>query len=362
MIQFIRNWLQHRFSDPQVISLWLLIISGIFLIYFLGEMLVPVFASLIIAYLLDGMVSALQRWHLPHMPAIMIVFLLFMASMLVLIIWLLPLLSRQIVQLVQVLPSILTNSQKELMRLPERYPDFISEVQIRDVIGFINSSISTVAQNILSWSIASVKGLITVIVYLVLVPFMVFFFLKDKKKIVGWFTQFLPNDRGLAIEVWQEVNLQIANYARGKVWEVLFIWCLSYITFRLFGMEFSILVSLFVGLSVLVPYLGVTVMYLPVALISYFQWGWSSQMAYALFAYTIIQIFDGNILAPLLLSEVVNLHPIAIIVAVLIFGGLWGIWGLFFAIPLATLVHAVMKTWFQHHSPKLKEPINPEAG
>ena len=179
--------------------------------------------------------------------------------------------------------------------------------------------------------------------------------LKDKKKITNWFTQFLPDDRGLVIEVWQEVNIQIANYARGKVWEVLIIWSLSYITFKLFGMEFSILVSLFVGLSVLVPYLGVTVMYFPVVLISYFQWGWNSKMAYALLAYTIIQIFDGNILAPLLLSEVVNLHPIAIIVAVLIFGGLWGIWGLFFAIPLATLVHAVMKTWFLHHSPLLKK-------
>lgn len=354
MIQFIRNWINQRFSDPQVISLWLLIICGGFLIYLLGEMLIPVFASLIIAYLLDGMVCGLQRWHIPRMPAILIVFILFMACLIVLIIWLLPLLSRQVVQLVQVLPSILANSQKELLRLPQRYPDFISEVQIKDVIGFINSSISTVAQNMLSWSLASVKGLITVLVYLVLVPFMVFFFLKDKNKIVKWMTQFLPDERGLATEVWQEVNLQIANYVRGKIWEVLIIWSISYTTFRLFGMEFSILVSLFVGLSVLVPYLGVTVMYLPVALISYFQWGWGSQMAYALMAYTIIQIFDGNLLAPLLLSEVVNLHPIAIIVAVLLFGGLWGIWGLFFAIPLATLVHAVMKTWFLHHSPRLR--------
>jgi putative permease len=361
MIQFIRNWLQYRFSDPQVISLWLLIISCVILIYFLGEMLVPVFASLIIAYLLDGMACGLQSWHIPRIPAIMIVFLLFMASLIVLIIWLLPLLSRQIVQLVQVLPSILANSQKELMQLPEQYPDFISEVQIKDVIGFINSSISNVAQRVLSWSLASVKGFITVIVYLVLVPFMVFFFLKDKKIIVNWFAQFLPDDRGLVIKIWQEVNIQIANYARGKVWEVLIIWSFSYVTFRLFGMEFSILVSLFVGLSVLVPYLGVTVMYFPVVLISYFQWGFDSKMAYVLLAYTIIQIFDGNILAPLLLSEVVNLHPIAIIVAVLIFGGLWGIWGLFFAIPLATLVHAVMKTWFLHHSPQLKKQTDMEV-
>ena len=63
------------------------------------------------------------------------------------------------------------------------------------------------------------------------------------------------------------------------------------------------------------------------------------------FAYAAIQLFDGNILAPLLLSGVVNLHPVAIIISVLLFGGLWGVWGVFFAIPLATLVNTVIKTW-----------------
>ena len=87
-------------------------------------------------------------------------------------------------------------------------------------------------------------------------------------------------------------------------------------------------------------------MFLPVMLIAYFQWGWGADFAYTIIAYAIIQLLDGNLLAPLLLSEVVNLHPVAIIVAVLLFGGLWGIWGLFFAIPLATLVHAVIKAWF----------------
>jgi putative permease len=66
-------------------------------------------------------------------------------------------------------------------------------------------------------------------------------------------------------------------------------------------------------------------------------------------AYAIIQILDGNLLAPLLLSEVVNLHPVAIVVAVLLFGGLWGLWGLFFAVPLATLINAVIKAWMERH-------------
>jgi putative permease len=73
-------------------------------------------------------------------------------------------------------------------------------------------------------------------------------------------------------------------------------------------------------------------------------------------AYGIIQALDGNIIVPLLFSEAVNLHPVTIIIAVIFFGGLWGFWGVFFAIPLATLVKAVINAWtsttlIEHDSP-----------
>jgi putative permease len=74
-------------------------------------------------------------------------------------------------------------------------------------------------------------------------------------------------------------------------------------------------------------------------------------------AYGEIQALDGNVLVPLLFSEVVNLHPVAIIIAILVFGGLWGFWGVFFAIPLATLVQAVLKAWPGRRE-ALKAPIH----
>lgn len=80
-------------------------------------------------------------------------------------------------------------------------------------------------------------------------------------------------------------------------------------------------------------------------MIAFFQWGWGDQFIYLMVAHAIIQALDGNVLVPLLFSEAVNLHPVAIICAVLLFGGLWGFWGVFFAIPLATLVKAVLDAW-----------------
>ena len=115
--------------------------------------------------------------------------------------------------------------------------------------------------------------------------------------------------------------------------------------FVAFGLNYAALLALLVGLSVVVPYIGAVVVTVPVALIGLFQWGWGDQFIWMIVVYGIIQALDGNVLVPLLFSEAVNLHPVAIICAVLLFGGLWGFWGVFFAIPLATLFKAVLYAW-----------------
>jgi putative permease len=323
-----------------------LLVAGSIIIIFLGHMLAPVIASLVIAYLLQGVVHALEKWKVPHLVAILSVFLGFMVFLLFLLLGLLPLLWDQLRQLVEQLPAMISWGQQRLLRLPEMYPDFISEQRIMAIGDTLSSELTGLGQRILSLSIASVRALIWVLVYIFLMPLLVFFFLKDRDRLLSWISRFLPEDRSLATQVWREVDQQIGNYIRGKFWEILIVWAASYITFTLLGLQFSMLISFFVGMSVLIPYIGATVMALPVAVIAYFQWGMGREFAYAVGAYIIIQLLDGNVLVTLLFSEVVNMHPVAIVVAVLVFGGTFGFWGVFFAIPLATLVQALIKAWF----------------
>ena len=346
MFEVFREWKDRHFSDPQRVILGIMLLVGAGLIYFLGSLLAPVLISIIIAYLLEGLVDLLRRSRVPRLAAVSIVFLVFMVGMIVVILWLIPLTVKQISQLVQQLPGMLATVQYRLLQLPTSYPDLISEIQVKQVIDFLNTGISTLGKRVLTQSLASVVGLIHLVVYLVLVPFMVFFLLKDKQTILDWGRHFLPDNMDLTESVWLEANVQVTNYIRGKGWELLIIWGISYAVFKAMGLEFSLLISLFVGLSVIIPYVGVTVMGFVMALAAFIQWGWSSEFASAMVAYLVLQILDGNLLAPLLLSEVVNLHPVAIVVAVLLFGGLWGLWGLFFAVPLATLANAVIKAWF----------------
>ena len=159
------------------------------------------------------------------------------------------------------------------------------------------------------------------------------------------FSSFLPEKREMMTRIWQEMDLQIANYVRGKATEILIVGGVTWITFALLGINYAALLALMVGLSVLIPYIGAALVTFPIALIAFFQWGWSGDFMWLMIAYAVIQALDGNVLVPLLFSEAVNLHPVSIIVAVLFFGGIWGFWGVFFAIPLATLLKALVYAW-----------------
>lgn len=345
MINILRDWFRRNFSDPQVVMLALLLAGGILIIVFLGDMLAPVIAALVIGYLLEGLVSLMERRRVPRLISVFTVFSLFMVFVLLILLVLVPLLSQQISQLVQELPAMVSRGQEALKALPQRYPDFVSTEQITDLLTSIREEVAKTGQSLVAISLASIPGLVTILVYLILVPLLVFFFLKDKGLLKTWFNGFLPDDRRLASAVWVEMDQQLSNYVRGKFWEIIIVGGVSFVTFQFMGLNYAALLGLLVGLSVIIPYIGATVVTFPVAIIGAFQWGWTPDFMYLMIAYGIIQVLDGNVLVPVLFSEAVNLHPIAIIVAILFFGGLWGFWGVFFAIPLATLVKAVLSAW-----------------
>ncbi len=241
-------------------------------------------------------------------------------------------------------PRILDKLQQLILSLPEKYP-LISDVQVNEVITSINNELLAVGQKAVSYSLASAGNLFTTMVYLIVIPLLVFFMLKDKEQIIVWFARFLPEDHALAHKVWEDVDIKMGNYIRGKLLEILIVGVAAYIPLAFMGLNYAATLSLFIGLSVIIPYVGAIAVTIPVALIAWFQWGPSDNFMYVMIAYLVVQALDANVLVPLLFSEVVNMHPVAIIISVLVFGGLWGVWGVFFAIPLATLVQAVIKAW-----------------
>ncbi len=232
-----------------------------------------------------------------------------------------------------------------LVTLPEEYPVFFTQQQVNELTSVIQAEMAAMGQLLVTKGLSSIPSMLALFVYLILIPLMVFFFLKDRDQLIGWFAGFLPAKRPLLDRIWGELNLQFANYARGKGIEILIIGGASYLMFALFSLNYAALLGLLVGLSVIVPYIGATLVTIPVVVVAYAQFGVSPDFYWVVGAYIVIQVLDGNVLVPLLFSEAVNLHPVAIVIAVLFFGGLWGLWGVFFAIPLATLVNAILTAW-----------------
>jgi len=345
MLDIIRDWYNRNFSDPQAVILALMLLCLFGLLWLFGGILAPVVVALVLAYLLEGVVATTERWGVPRTLSVTIVLLLFVTLSLLVLFVLLPVLSQQLTQFVRELPGMIAKGQEQLLRLPELYPEVFTVEQINGMITNFGNEMGNFGQSVLSFSLARLGTIILISVYVVLVPFMVFFTLKDKDKLLSWASNFVPKRSELSFQVWREVDQKIANYIRGKFVEIVIVWVASYLVFAVMDLRYSLLLSFLVGLSVIVPYVGAVAVTVPIALIAFFQWGFTAKLGYLLLVYQLVQILDGNVLVPLLFSEVVNLHPLAIIVAVLFFGGLFGLWGVFFAIPLATLIQAVLNAW-----------------
>jgi putative permease len=345
-LRFLKDSFKRFLPNSQAVALAIILIVSFVLIYSLTDLLMPVFVSIVLAYLLEGLVNMAESRRMPRLPAVYLVFSVFMACLGFLLFYLIPMVSQQAVELVQHIPEIINRAQTGIMRLPEMYPKLVSESKIQQIMFALQRELLTYGQNVLSFSAASVVRLVSVMIYLFLVPMMVFFFLKDKQVLMSWFLQFMPRDRNLTVHVWEEVDIQIGNYVRGKFGEVFILWAVSYVTYAAMGLNYAMLLAVLMGLQVIIPYVGATLVTFPVLGVAYFQWGFGGdEFMYIVIAYSIIQAADGVVLVPVLFSEAVNLHAIAIIIAILFFGGLWGFWGVFLAIPLATVVKAVLTAW-----------------
>ena len=291
------------------------------------------------------MAGTLIKLKCPRLVAAMLVLGSFISLVFVVVLVLIPNLWAQLANLLSDLPHMFNRFNEWLLSLPERYPELIDAQTVESIFGTVKEKILNLGESALKLSLASIMNLVTLGIYAFLVPLMVFFLLKDKRQLIDGVSRFLPRNRTLASKVWVEMQQQIANYIRGKLVEILVVTAVTYAIFLTFGLNYPLLLAVAVGFSVLVPYIGAVLVTIPVVLVAIFQFGDTHTFWYILIAFVVSQLLDGNLLVPFLFSEVVNLHPLIIIIAVLIFGGLWGFWGVFFAIPLATLVKAVVNAW-----------------
>jgi putative permease len=260
-------------------------------------------------------------------------------------VWLGPLVYQQLQSLVLEIPKWVNALMTFVQNVPEQYPDLVSSDQITAFLQSLSGQLTAISQDFLKASIAGIQNTVTIAINLILLPILVFFFLFDRESIISGFLNILPKERAMLNKVWVEMDSQLSNYARGKAIEIGIVGSTAAIIFMYFGLEYVALLSVLVGFSVLIPYLGAFIVTLPVAAVGLLQFGLSFDFWLLMGAYLVLQILDGNLLVPILFSDAVKLHPVIIMLAVFVFGGMFGFWGVFFAIPIATLIKAIWNSW-----------------
>ena len=331
MLDIFSKWYRRYLFEEESVLLLVLLTISVLLLMSIGDILAPVLASIVLAYLVQGLSSQLQRHGLPQWVGVAVSFLVFIGVFFGVSLGLLPLVWRQMLSLATEMPRMLEQGQQFLGVLPEQYPELITQEQLSQVMNMAQVELAGLGQAVVTRSLASIPGILTVMVYMILIPLLVFFFLKDREQITDWLADFLPAERPLLRRIWGEMNMQFANYARGKVLEVLIIGSVTYFAFSWLGMDYAALLALLVGLSVIIPYIGAALVTLPVVLVGFFQWGLTPEFYYMFAVYLVIQALDGNVLVPFLFSEAVNLHPVAIISCSAVFSVASGACGGYFS-------------------------------
>ena len=345
MIEHFKNIFRRIFSNEETVMFSLIILSTLILFSLFIEVLTPFIISIVVAYLLVGLQKKIETYGVAQPVSTIIAFSVFIIIGAAMFTWLIPLLYVQLQSFVLDIPRLFNEFLNFVSTIPAAFPDLVNSDQISVFFQAVSSELSSITQNIVKSSISGIQSTITVLLYIILFPILVYFFLFDRKNIIEGCLRIIPGDRAMLSQVWSEMDIQLSNYVRGKVLEIFIVGIAAAILFASFGLNYGALLAVLVGLSVLIPYVGAFSITIPIVIIGLLQFGLGTQFYLLIGLYLLLQFLDGNLLVPIIFSEAVKLHPIVIILAVFIFGSLFGFWGVFFSIPLATFIKAVWNAW-----------------
>lgn len=354
MFEKINRWLLEVFSNSDVNKLLTVIALFCGVLWLFIAELAPLLGAVLIAYVLEGAVSKLcRRFDLSRAVSVAIVITLAVLATGAGA-YALPYFLLQLRALGDQIPRTGESLELIIAKINELLPQDAALDQ--SAIAAQGTEMAATALTYLFNNLFSFAGnLFSLFVYLILLPLLVFFLLRDKALLARYLGQFMPQS-SIFTDLWEKVDEQFGAYIRGKIIEALFVGNAAWIAFALFKMEYALALSILIGLSVFIPFVGAVAVTFPVVLFAYLQFGWSPTFAWVVVTYTIIQTIDGQLLVPLLFSQVVNIHPVALFSALIFFGNVWGLWGIFFAIPLASLIKCIISVIIERRAATANAP------
>lgn len=374
MIRLFKNWYTRHFSEPGTIEFALVLAVIFIMIYYFMWLVGPIVIALCIAYCLDSSVNHfIKKYKISRTLSASIVMGLFVSACALFTVLLVPIIVDQAVRFYSTVISVSQEAvsniyhtdeevaitandidiiiASQIYKITDTMPDSIAGIFSEQTI--LNTIRNTRVQFLDVWArvmkanlVPSVVNVVSWAVYLIIVPIFTFLVLANKPELQKRAqTYLLPNNQDLMKKFWPSMNEQISSYIKGKILHIIIISIVNTIALLSFNLNYAVLLGIGVGLSVVIPYVGAVLIGVPVLFVAVFQFGFSSMLIYLLLVYVLIQLLDSNVLTPMLFSKAMNLDAFSILTAILIFGQLWGFWGVFLAIPLATLLKTLIVNW-----------------
>ena len=373
---FTLSWFFKWFIDNKAVTVFLValllglnifILSKISFLFipvidFLSVVMLPVILSGLLFYLLNPLVDLMEKYKINRVLAISIIFVIIAVLLIIGLAVAIPNLQRQVVIFAQNVPSYLEDADRVIDDLvTKRLPDDFRP-QLEQVLAQFSTQATAWASNISSkavnWVSALISGTSQVIVALIIMPFMLFYLLRDGKGLRDYITQFLPNKlREPVGKVLSDVNQQLANYVRGQITVAVIVAIMFIIFFKIIGLRYAVALGVTAGVLNLVPYLGSFLAMLPALVLGLIAG--PVMLLKVIIVFIVEQTIEGRFVSPLILGSQLNIHPITILFVLLTSGSMFGIWGVLLGIPIyasAKVVISAIFDWYKEIS-GLYEPV-----
>ncbi|KRN90368.1 hypothetical protein IV53_GL000283 [Ligilactobacillus ceti DSM 22408] len=319
---------------------------------FISTLFTPVLISGFLFYLLNPLVNLLAKIQIfkKHRGlAALLVISLLVLLLIGALCYLIPQIVTQIEQLMGNLPGYLSDLQHYLKDLSHKKagPSWLKNIDFQSVFTTIRTYIEQKFNTILatlSSSIGAIFGAITsVTITLVTVPFMLFYMLKDGQKLLPAIKNKVPMNQADKVgEILSKMSGTISKYISGQVIECLFVGTFLAIGYHFVGIKYALLVGVFAGLMIVLPYVGPYIGLVPALLLA-LPMGMKTVIL-TIIVCIVVQQIDGNLVYPNVIGKTLDIHPLTIIVLLLVAGNLAGLIGMIITVPL----YAVVKTLVQY--------------
>lgn len=302
----------------------------------------------ILFYIFRPIVKLLSK-KMPRIVAILLIFILFIALIVGFSLWIGPLIFRQIQSLIENFPSIVRGVQNQSNRVLSsqwwsyiQEQDFLPALNPDTIAANFRNTLTGIGSNILSFTGVLVSALTS----LVVVPFVLFFLLKDGDKLPASFLKLLPQDsRAEGAKILHDMDENLSAYIQGQAIVSLFVGVLSYITYLVLGVDYAIVLALVATFTNVIPYLGPIIGAVPAIVVAFFQ---EPILAlWVLIGITIVQQVESNFISPNIMGKKLAVHPVTIIFLLYIGGNLAGLIGMILVIPTYAVGKAIVQNLYR---------------